>query len=141
VGRIERVLGRFAPYLYVLLRIIAGLLFACHSAQKRFGLFGGVGGQPSATVPLVSLPGLSGMIELVGGLLMPFEVLTSYAALLASGEIAFADFMPHFPRGFWLLPNGGELAVLYCFLFFYIAAHDTGGWGVGDARRGIARRG
>lgn len=122
----ERVLGRFAPYLYVLLRIIAGLLFACHGAQKLFGLFGGVGGQPGATVPLVSLPGLAGVIELVGGLLMALGVLTSYTAFLASGEMAFAYFMQHFPRGFWPLQNGGELAVLYCFLFFYIAAHGTG---------------
>jgi putative oxidoreductase len=127
----ERVLGRLAPYLYVLLRIIAGLLFACHGAQKLFGLFGGVGGQPGATVPLVSLPGLAGVIELVGGLLIALGVLTSYAAFLASGEMAFAYFMQHFPRGFWPLQNGGELAVLYCFLFFYIATHGTGGWGVG----------
>jgi len=63
-----RVLGKFAPYLYVLLRVIAGLLFACHGAQKLFGLFGGAGGSPGAAVPLFSLMGLAGLIECVGGL-------------------------------------------------------------------------
>lgn len=121
----ERILGKFAPHLYVLLRIIAGLLFACHGAQKLFGLFGGVGDVPGATVPLFSLMGLAGGIELVGGLLMACGVLTSYAAFVASGQMAFAYFMQHFPRGFWPLQNEGELAVLYCFVFLYIAANGT----------------
>ncbi len=74
----------YGPYLYVLLRIIAGLLFACHGAQKLFGVFGGVGGPPGATVALFSLMGLAGIIELVGGLLIAFGVLTSPAAFIAS---------------------------------------------------------
>src|SRR5215831_19364540 len=124
-------LGRFAPHLYVLLRVIAGLLFACHGAQKLFGLFGGVAG---TTVPLFSRMGLAGSIELVGGLLIALGVLTSYAAFVASGEMAFAYFMGHFPRGFWPVQNGGEPAVLFCFLFLYIAANGTGGWGLGRPR-------
>jgi putative oxidoreductase len=124
-------LGRFAPHLYVLLRVIAGLLFACHGAQKLFGLFGGVAG---TTVPLFSMMGLAGSIELVGGLLIALGVLTSYAAFVASGEMAFAYFMGHFPRGFWAVQNGGEPAVLYCFLFLYIAANGTGVWGLGRPR-------
>ena len=130
----ERVLGKFAPHLYVLLRIIAGLLFACHGAQKLFGLFGGVGGPPGTTVPLFSLMGLAGIIECVGGLLIAGGVLASYAAFVASGEMAFAYFMRHFPHGFWPIRNGGELAVLYCFLFLYIAAHGAGVWGLGRRR-------
>jgi putative oxidoreductase len=126
----ERVLGKFAPHLYAVLRIIAGLLFACHGAQKLFGLFGGVGGQSGATVPLFSLMGLAGVIEFGGGLLIALGILTSYAAFLASGEMAFAYFMRHFPRGFWPIQNDGELAVLYCFLFLYIAAHGAGVWRV-----------
>ena len=126
----QRVLGKLAPYLYVLLRIIAGLLFACHGAQKLFGVFGGFGGKAGATASLFSLMGLAGVIEFVGGLLIAFGVLTSYVAFLASGEMAFAYFMQHFPRGFWPIQNGGELAVLYCFLFLYIATHGTGVWGM-----------
>ena len=121
----ERMLGKFAPHLYVLLRLIAGLLFACHGAQKLFGLFGGVSGSLGATVPLFSLPGAAGLIEFVGGLLVACGVLTSYAAFVASGEMAFAYFMRHFPRGFWPMQNEGELAVLYCFVFLYIAANGT----------------
>jgi putative oxidoreductase len=126
----ERAVHKCAPYLYTLLRIVAGLLFACHGAQKLFGVFGGMGGQPGAAVPLFSLMGLAGCIELIGGLLIALGVLTSYAALIASGEMAFAYFLQHFPRGFWPIRNGGEVVVLYCFLFLYIAANGAGVWGL-----------
>jgi putative oxidoreductase len=133
----ERAVRKYAPYLYVLLRVVAGLLFACHGAQKLFGVFGGIGGQPGASVPLFSLMGFAGCIELIGGLLIALGVLTSFAAFIASGEMAFAYFMQHFPRGFWPIQNGGELAVLYCFLFLYIAAHGAGMWGVWRLRRAL----
>jgi putative oxidoreductase len=125
-----RTLSKFAPHLYVLLRLVAGLLFACHGAQKLFGLFGGVDGKAGA-VALFSFMGLAGIIELVGGLLIASGILTRYAAFLASGQMAFAYFMQHFPRGFWPINNGGELAVLYCFLFLYIAANGAGVWSMG----------
>jgi putative oxidoreductase len=130
----ERLLGKLAPYLYILLRMVAGLLFACHGAQKLFGVFGGFGGKAGATASLFSLMGLAGVIEFVGGLLIAFGALTSYVAFLASGEMAFAYFMQHFPRGFWPIQNGGESAVLYCFLFLYISAHGTGIWGMRRVR-------
>jgi putative oxidoreductase len=120
----------YAPHLYVLLRIVAGLLFACHGTQKLFGVFSGPGGQPGVSVPLFSLMGLAGCIELVGGLLIALGVLTSWAAFVASGEMAFAYFTQYFPRGFWPIQNDGELTVLYCFLFLYIAAHGDGMWGL-----------
>jgi putative oxidoreductase len=120
----------YAPHLYVFLRIVAGLLFACHGAQKLFGVFGGPGGQPGVSVPLFSLMGLAGCIEFAGGLLFALGVLTSWAAFVASGEMAFAYFTQHFPRGFWPIQNDGELAVLYCFLFLYIAANGDGMWGL-----------
>ena len=126
----ERAVSKYGPHLYVLLRVVAGLLFACHGAQKLFGVFGGVGGYPGAAVPLFSLMGLAGCIELVGGLLIALGILTIFAAFVASGEMAFAYFMQHFPRSFWPIENEGEVAVLYCFLFLYIAAHGTGVWGV-----------
>ena len=119
----ERAVSKYAPYLYVLLRVVAGLLFACHGAQKLFGVFGGMGGQPGTSMPLFSLMGFAGCIELIGGLLIALGVLTSVAAFIASGEMAFAYFTQHFPRGFWPIQNGGELAVLNCFLFLYIAAN------------------
>jgi len=126
----ERAVRKYAPYLYVLLRLVAGLLFACHGAQKLFGVFGGVGGHPGIAVPLFSLMGLAGCIEFVGGLLIALGILTSFAAFVASGEMALAYFSQHFPRGFWPIHNGGELAVLNCFLFLYIAANGAGVWGV-----------
>ena len=100
-------LGRYAPNLYALMRIVLGVLFACHGAQKLFGVLGG------ETVALVSLMRLAGIIEFVGGLLITVGFLTSYAAFIASGEMAMAYFMAHVPRGFWPIQNGGELAVLY----------------------------
>src|SRR5262249_40522682 len=122
----ERVVGKFAPYLYVLLRMMAGLLFAWHGAQKLFGLFGGMGGQHGAAVPLFSLMGLAGCIELVGGLLIALGVLTSFAAFVASGEMAVAYFMQSFSRGFWPIRNGGGVAGVVLFLFLLIGPHGRG---------------
>ena len=124
----ERLLGTYAPYLYALMRIVFGVLFACHGAQKLFGVLGGT------PVALVSLRGLAGIIEFVGGLLIAVGFLTSYAAFIASGEMAAAYFLAHVPRGFWPIQNNGELAVMYCFLFLYIAAHGTGLWGMRRVR-------
>ena len=119
----ERIVTRAAPYLYALLRIIGALLYVCHGAQKLLGLFGGVRG---GTVPLLSLMGLAGLIELGAGLLIAGGILTRPAAFLASGEMAFAYFLAHFPRHFWPIQNGGEVPVLYCFLFLYIASQGPG---------------
>jgi putative oxidoreductase len=130
----ERILGRFAPQFYALMRIVAGLLFACHGAQKLFGVLGG------NQVPIASMLGLAGVIELVGGLMIAVGLLTGYAAFIASGEMAAAYFMAHAPRGPWPITNGGELAVLYCFVFLYIAAHGAGLWGVDRAVGTPARR-
>ena len=108
------------PYLYVLLRIIAGLLFACHGAQKLFGVFGGVGGHPGATVPLFSQMGLAGIIELVGGLLIAVWDTHQPCCLYCQ----WRDGLCLLPRALpaWLLahPKRGELAVLNCFLFLYV---------------------
>jgi putative oxidoreductase len=124
----ERFLGPWTAQLYVLLRIVAGLLFACHGAQKLFGVFGGVGGPPGTMVPLFSLTGLAGGIEFVGGLCIAVGLLTGYAAFIASGEMAVAYFTAHAPRSFWPIQNNGELAVLYCFLFLYMASRGSGVW-------------
>src|SRR5947208_2793119 len=121
----ERIVTRAAPYLYALLRIMGALLYACHGGQKLLGWFGGVRG---GTVPLASLPGLAGIIELGAGGLIACGVLTRPAAFLASGEMAFAYWLSHAPRNFWPILNGGEVAVLNCFLFLYIASQGAGPW-------------
>ncbi len=125
----ERALASFAPYAYAVLRIIAGLLFVCHGGQKIFGWFGG---QP---VPLASLFGVAGMIEIVLGSLISIGFLTRYAAFIASGEMAVAYFRAHFPKSFWPRENEGEPAVLFCFIFLYVATQGSGIWSV-DAARG-----
>lgn len=127
----EKVLVGFKPYAYALMRIIVGLAFACHGAQKLFGAFG------RTAVPLYSQIGAAGAIEFFGGLLVALGLLTGYAAFIASGQMAVAYFTAHFPKGFWPIQNGGELAVLYCFIFLYIATQGSGVWGFGGrSRRG-----
>jgi putative oxidoreductase len=122
-------LGRFAPQIYALLRIVAGVLFAQHGAQKLLGLFGG------QQVPITSQFGMAGVIELVGGLMIAAGVFSSLVAFVASGEMAVAYFQAHAPRGFFPVQNGGELAVLYCFIFLYIAARGNGTWSVQGGKR------
>jgi putative oxidoreductase len=125
----EKTLAPLAPYAFAILRIIAGLLFVAHGGQKVFGWFGG---QP---VPLGSLFGLAGIIELVLGILITIGLLTSFATFIASGQMAVAYFIGHFPKSFWPLENDGEPAVLFCFIFLFIATHGAGIWSV-DAARG-----
>jgi len=115
----QRVLGRVSPQIYGVLRIVAGILFAFHGAQKLFGVFGG------QQVTLISQRGLAGGIELVCGLLIAVGIFTSVAAFLASGEMAAVYFISHAPRGTLPIQNGGELSALYCFLFLYIASRGT----------------
>lgn len=121
----ERFLGKFSPYLYAILRIVAGLMFAMHGSQKLFGYPGG-----DDPVPLASMMGVAGVIELVGGIMIALGFLASVAAFIASGEMAVAFFMAHAPQGWNPLVNQGEVAVLYCFLFLYIAARGSGIWSV-----------
>lgn len=125
----DRLLGPYVPYLYAIMRIVIGVLFACHGAQKLFGVLGGT------AVELMSLRGLAGIIELVGGVLVAVGFLTTYAAFIASGEMAVAYFMAHAPNGFWPILNKGELSVMYCFIFLYIASRGVGAWGLERARR------
>jgi putative oxidoreductase len=124
-------LGKYSEYAFALMRIAAGLLFALHGAQKLFGVLGGT------KVPLFSLYGAAGVIEFFGGLLIALGLLGSWAAFLASGQMAAAYFIAHFPKGFWPIQNGGVLAALYCFAFLLIATRGSGIWSVDAA---LARR-
>ena len=116
---------RYAPQVYALFRIVTAFLFVFHGLQKVFGMFGGVGGQGGA-VPLGSLFGAAGIIEIVAGVLIMLGLFTRIAAFIASGEMAAAYFIAHFPRGLLPIQNGGELAVLFCFSFLDIAARGPG---------------
>jgi len=116
----ERWLGRYSEVVYALMRMVVGLLFACHGAQKLFGVFGG------QNIPSSPLMVTAGVIELSGGGLVALGLWAGYAAFVASGHMAVAYFMMHAPGGFWPIVNKGEPAVLYCFVFLYIASRGSG---------------
>lgn len=116
----ERSLGRFSPIVFALLRLVTGLLMACHGGQKVLGMFGGMPG-PAPTLIVVG-----GWIELIGGFLVAFGLFGSIAAFILSGQMAVAYFMAHASKGFFPIVNKGEPAVLYCFIFLYIACHGSG---------------
>jgi putative oxidoreductase len=124
-------LGKFAPYFYALLRIMAGLMFMMHGTQKLLGW--PPSGRP--TVAIASMGGVAGLLELVLGLLIAIGLLTWIAAFLASGEMAVAYWMVHAKGGFWPIINQGELAALYCFVFLYISAAGSGIWSIDGARK------
>lgn len=124
-----KILARTQSQVYSILRIVAGFLFLCHGLQKLFGVLEG------NQVQLLSLIGLAGIIELVGGVLILLGFFTSYAAFLCSGLMAAAYFMAHAPQGFWPIQNKGELAALYSFLFLYLAARGSGIWSIDAMRR------
>jgi putative oxidoreductase len=126
----EPFLGKYSSCLYTTLRIIAGLMFAMHGSQKLLAWPGG-----SASMSLASLLGVAGVVELIGGLMIAFGFLTSYAALIASGEMAVAYFKAHAPQGALPLLNRGELAVVYCFLFLYMASQGGGAWSLDSMMR------
>ena len=119
----DRLLGKYSPYLYAVLRIVAGLMFAMHGTQKLFGTPG-----DGRRMPLTSRMGAAGVIEFVGGVLIALGLFTSCAAFVASGEMAVAYFKQHAPGGALPILNRGELAVLYCFVFLYMAAQGSGIW-------------
>jgi len=128
-------LGRFTPQLYALLRIVTGLMFAMHGSMKLLGWppMPGGGGGGGHLPPLMMV---AGVIELVGGLLIAIGLMTDWAAFIASGEMAAAYFMGHAAKGgLNPLENKGELAVVYCFLFLFMAGYGSGIWSVDAARR------
>ncbi len=118
-------LASFQPYGRSLLRIVAAFAFSLHGMQKLFGLFGGVGGKGLAAA-FPGLPWLAGILEVGGGLLLLLGFMTRPVAFLLSGEMAVAYFKYHYPRGFFPINNGGELAALYCFLFLYLSIAGPG---------------
>jgi putative oxidoreductase len=115
-------LNRFADPFYCIMRLVVGLMFACHGLDKIFGTF-----NPKAEA-LPTLMVFGGWVEIVCGFLIAVGLLTRLAAFIASGEMAVAFFMVHAARGLIPYVNKGELAVVYCFVFFYIFLRGSGGW-------------
>lgn len=129
-------LGRFAPQTFALLRIMSGAIFAMHGSMKLLGW----PAMPKGVGPLPMLPTIGGIIELVGGLMIVVGFFSDFAAFIASGEMAVAYWKFHAP-GLWWDPitNKGEPAVLFCFIFLFIAAHGSGIWSIDAAMRRGAR--
>ena len=123
----------WAPRLLSVLRIVAALIFMEHGTQKLLGF-------PAMATPpaMMSLPWIAGCFELVGGLLLLIGLFSRPVAFILSGEMAIAYWMAHAPRGLFPVLNGGDAAILYCFVFLYLAAAGPGPWSL-DARRRTAR--
>lgn len=127
---LEATASAWAPRILSVLRIAAGLLILQHGTAKLLG-FPATDFHPEIT----SLPGIAGIIELVGGVLIILGLFTRPAAFILSGMTAVAYFYAHAPQDFFPIRNGGELAALYSFVFLYLAFAGPGPWSV-DAKRG-----
>jgi len=125
-------LNRFADPVYCLMRLIVGLLFACHGGQKILGFPGGGGGAQGLML-------VGGIVELVGGFLIAFGLFTRLAAFISSGQMAVAYFMVHAAgkalahagtpvEQFFPILNKGELAIVLCWLFFFMVFYGPGAW-------------
>ena len=122
-------LSRWQPQLLAILRIVVGLLFVEHATSKFFAF--------PAPFPVNPLPPLligAGAIELIAGVLVTIGLFTRLAAFIASGEMAIAYWTQHFPKSPWPVANMGEGAILFCFIFLYIAAAGPGAWSIDGAR-------
>lgn len=122
----------WAPRLLSILRIMTGLLFLQHGTAKLLKI-------PVvpmfANLSLTSPPGIAGILELVGGVLIILGLFTRSVSFVLSGLMAAAYFMAHAPRGFYPILNAGELAILFCFVFLYFTAAGPGPWSIDAARR------
>jgi len=132
-------LQQWTPRAQAVLRIVTAYLFLTHGASKLLGvphvaMFDGL--------PIFSLAGFAGVLELVGGALLLVGLFTRLTAFIVSGEMAFAYFIAHGSRGHVLVPmlNEGELAVLYCFVFLFFALAGPGAWSVDGLIRRKATR-
>lgn len=125
-------LGAWAPVFLSILRIVAALIFMAHGTTKLLG-FPASEMSPTA----FSMPWIAGAIELVGGALLAIGLYSRAAAFVMSGTMAAAYFLAHAPQSFYPVLNGGDAAILYCFVFLYIVFAGPGPWSL-DAARGRA---
>ena len=127
----EKLLSAWRPCVLSVVRIVSAFLLMQHGGQKLLGF----------PVPqrnpfdLFSLSGVAGVLELFGGALLLVGLFTRPVAFLLCGLMAFAYFIAHAPRGFWPIANGGELAIMYCFMFFYLTFAGGGSWSIDRIRR------
>jgi putative oxidoreductase len=132
---LSRLRQAWEPRILSILRIMTGLLFLEHGTQKIFNFPPRPNARPFELFTLV--PGLAGIMELVGSILIVLGLFTRPVAFLLSGEMAFAYFMGHAPRGFFPISlggNGGESAILFCFIFLYFAFVGAGIWSLDEMR-------
>ncbi len=115
-------ISRFEPYMLSVLRIMTGLLFLEHGTSKLLGF------PPGPSPSMFALSWFAGMIELIGGVLVTLGLYTRAAAFIMSGEMAIGYFYVHAPKTFFPMLNGGDAAILYCFLFLYLAVAGGGAW-------------
>ena len=127
--------ARWTSSLLSLLRVVVGFLFVIHGTQKLFSFPAPAPGGP---FDVTTMFGAAGLIELIGGALIIAGLFTRAVAFVLAGEMAVAYFQMHAPKGFWPILNGGELAVLYCFTFLFMAAAGGGRWSL-DALIGRSR--
>src|SRR5918911_444769 len=120
-------LNRAVQLAYFLLRVVVGFLFCQAGGLILFGWFGGMPDQPSPP-PLMSQTGIGGVLEFFGGILIMFGLFTRPVAFILSGMMAVAYWQFHAPQGGWPVQNQGMPAVLFCFIFLYMAARGGGNW-------------
>ena len=119
--------NRLAPHLLSLLRIVAALIFIEHGTQKLVGF---PAAPPNGFPEVLSLFWWQGVIEVVGGALLLLGIFSRFVAFILAGDMAFAYWMVHAPKALYPALNGGDAAILYCFVFLYIAAAGGGPWSV-----------
>jgi putative oxidoreductase len=127
-----QILEDWAPRVLSILRIVAGVLFFEHGSQKLFGFPPRLEGAPGPEI--VSLLGAAGIMEIIGGGLLILGLFTRPVAFLAAGEMAVGYWVAHAPKSFFPALNGGDAAILYCFIFLYIFFAGPGPWSL-DAKR------
>ena len=125
MANLDSFYATWTPRLLSVLRIVVAFLYIAHGAQKLFG-FLAPAGMPA--MPAFSLMWVAGVLEFFGGLLLLVGLFTRPVAFILAGQMAVAYFMAHAPGGFWPLQNKGELAVLFCFVFLFLAAAGGGEW-------------
>ena len=121
---------KWQPHVLSVLRIMTGLLFLEHGTGKYLDF-----PHLERVPPMLSMPGIGGILELVGGALIVLGVFTRPVAFLLSGEMAVAYFTAHAPRSFFPVLNGGDAAVLYCFVFLYLFFAGPGPWSIDALRK------
>ncbi|MFW2852802.1 DoxX family protein [Sphingomonas sp. TX0543] len=132
----EQTLAAWRPYMLSILRIMAALLFMEHGLMKLFAF---PLAQPGAPSPLPTILIVAAVIEIIGGVLIAVGFFTRLAAFICAGQMAFAYFGAHAPKGFWPGGNGGDAAILFCFVFLYLVFAGPGSWSLDAMSRARGR--